>query len=179
MSWDERYSQGDHAASAPIPFLVELADRLPATGSPRLLDLACGAGRHAVLFAERGWDVTAVDSSQVALRILAGRNPKIQAVLADLENYEMEVGQWDLIMVSFYLQRSLFERIRKGVKPGGRAAIAIPLEDPRDGVKPMNPLYLLKPGELAAEFGGWTIEHYRETEPEPPARRIAEVVAAR
>ena len=179
MSWDERFKRGEHTDRIPMAFLVELAERLDRPG--KALDLACGAGRHAVLFAERSWDVTAVDSSEVALELLQGREPRVRTVAADLEKGFFDLGsaEWDLVIVTLYLQRNLFERIRRAVKPGGRVAMAIPLVDPREGVKPMNPDYLLQGGELAAEFPGWSIEHERETNPDPPSRQIGELVAVR
>ena len=179
MSWDERYSAGSHVGSPPLPFLVDLAERLPHGGT--VLDLACGTGRHASLFADHGWEATGLDSSGVALQIIRDRDCRIQTVRADLEDPAVDLGgPWDLVIVVLYLQRGLFPRIRAAVKPGfGSIAMAIPLVDSREEVKPMNPLYLLQPGELEAEFRGWTIEHSTEREPDPPARRTAELVAIR
>lgn len=181
MSWDERYSRGEHVGMAPMGFLVELAARLHDTGE--MLDLACGSGRHSGLFAEKGWKVTAVDSSVVALEILRERDPRVTCVHADLEvagAFDLGVDRWDLVVVTMYLQRSLFPLIRQAVRPGGRVAMAIPLEDPREGVRPMNPAFLLRGvGELAEAFPGWTVELARETKPDPPGRRVAEFIAVR
>ena len=66
--------------------------------------------------------------------------------------------------------------------PARRVALANPLADAREGVKPMNPDFLVASGELERYFpkeAGWTIEHNRETNPAPPSRRIAELVVAR
>lgn len=181
MSWDERYSRGEHVGMTPMRFLVELAARLHETGE--MLDLACGSGRHSVLFAEKGWKVTAVDSSGVALGMLRERDPRVTCVQADLEvpgAYDLGVDRWDLVVVTMYLQRSLFPLIRQAVRVGGRVAMAIPLEDPREGVRAMNPAFLLRGvGELEVEFPGWTVELARETNPDPPGRRVAEFVAVR
>ena len=174
MSWDERFSKGDHADLKPMPFLVALASRTDR--GARVLDLACGTGRHAVLFAERGCEVTAVDSSAVALQILRDRDARVTTILADLETYEIEDGAWDLIIVTMYLQRSLFSKLI-----AARVATAIPLVDEREGVKPMNPDYLLHPGELAAYFPvrGWVHEYREETTPDTPGRRLALLITFR
>ena len=165
---------------APMGFLVELAERLPAG---KMLDLACGSGRHASLFADKGWKVTAVDSSGVALGILRERDPRVTCVQADLETpgaFDLGVDCWDLVVVTMYLQPSLFPLIRQAVRPGGRVAMAIPLEDPREGVRPMNPAFLLRGvADLMVEFPGCTVELARETNPGPPGRRVAEFVAVR
>jgi SAM-dependent methyltransferase len=176
MSWDERYSKGDHANLRPMAFLTALAERT-APGS-RVLDLACGAGRHSLLFAAHGCAVTSVDSSQVALEILCDRDARVETVLADLTTFDPGEELWDLIVVTMYLQRSLFASIRRWLKHGGLVAMAIPLVDERTGVKPMNPDFLLRPGELASKFSrGWIYEHDLEIWPDPPARAIAELIA--
>jgi SAM-dependent methyltransferase len=64
-AWDERYAAAPLVWSAgPNAFVeAELADLPPG----RALDLACGEGRNALWLAERGWQVTAVDFSAVAV----------------------------------------------------------------------------------------------------------------
>ena len=175
MSWDERFSKGDHGIHVqPMSFLVALAERMDP--GARVLDLACGTGRHAVLFAERGCKVTAVDSSSVALQILRDRDARVTTLLADVETYEIQEGAWDLIIVTMYLQRSLFPKMK-----AARVAMAIPLVDEREGVRPMNPDYLLRPGELSAYFPepGWVHEYFEETTPDAPGRRLALLITSR
>ena len=64
MDWDERFLRGDelhgYVPSPPLPQAV--ASIAPG----RALDLACGAGRHAIFLAERGWTVHAIDGSRSA-----------------------------------------------------------------------------------------------------------------
>jgi SAM-dependent methyltransferase len=68
--WDERYASTDLVWSAgPNVFVEEELSYLP---PGRALDLACGEGRNALWLAQRGWDVTAVDFSKVAIE--KGRN---------------------------------------------------------------------------------------------------------
>ena len=64
--WNERYSRGEHIIKEPMPLLVRVASQLP---PGRALDLACGAGRHAIFLASRGWQVTAVDASPVGIKL--------------------------------------------------------------------------------------------------------------
>src|SRR5438045_1683611 len=111
-TWDERYLSGEHATLAPHELLLRVAAMLPAGGA---LDLACGAGRHALVLAERGWRVTAVDASSVAIettRLRAQeRGLNIDARVVDLEREPniIESERFDLICDFYYLQRDLFE----------------------------------------------------------------------
>src|SRR5512132_4179511 len=84
----------------------------------RALDLACGSGRNAVWLADHGWRVTAVDRSPISI-------PAVDSHVADLEKHEyaIEPAAWDLIVVSYYLQRDLFEPVKRGLKPGGVALV--------------------------------------------------------
>src|SRR5882724_5154180 len=90
--WDERYRKGEHAPTIPHQLLTQAVDLLL---PGRALDLACGAGRHAVYLASRGWLVTAVDSSPVGLEIARQRaseaKVKIDTVEADLEQHEFRI----------------------------------------------------------------------------------------
>ena len=184
LSWDERYRRGEHLLDQPAPLVAGIAAGLvPARG----LDLACGPGRHALLLAARGWEVTAVDASRVAIGILEKRardlNLRIEAHEADLEKHEFEIepGGFDLICNCYYLQRDLFPAIRAGVRPGGLVITMIHMLDPSADVKPMNPAYLLRSGELAGFFAGWQILHAREGKPIDAShqRAVAEIVAQR
>lgn len=176
--WNERYQRGEHAHDPPLGFIARLLP--PGDGRPAL-DIACGAGRHSVLLAERGWNVTAVDWSEAALALLRAGDSRIHTVVADLEAgaFVIERNSWDLICVSFYLQRALFPAIRDGLRTGGLVAAAFPMVDERVGVRPMSPQFLLRPGELRSFFEGFEILHDAETEPPPPKRRTAELMAVK
>jgi SAM-dependent methyltransferase len=180
--WNERYSRGEHIIKEPMPLLVRVAETLK---PGRALDLACGAGRHAIFLAERGWNVTAVDASQSGIELAketaSERGVEVDWQVADLERaeFEIEAEGYDLIGDFYYLQRSLFPLIRMGVRPGGIVVAAIHMVDEAPDVKPMNPAFLLKPGDLRAEFETWEILHDYEGTPteEGHRRRSAEIVA--
>ena len=160
----------------PRPLLVQAANDLP---PGRALDLACGAGRHALFLAALGWRVVAVDSSPAAIAILreqaALRHLAMETHIADLEAgaFAIEPAAYDLICDFFYLQRSLFPLIREGVRPGGVFLAEIHLRDrlPRR--------FVLEPGELRAEFQDWKILYYSETPGEGSRRPRAVIVARR
>src|SRR5262249_44345425 len=140
--WNERYRQGEHINDLPHPLIVQFASGL-ATG--RALDVACGAGRHSIWLAERGWRVTAVDSSQVAIELLQQRASAagltMDCRIANLERHEftIEPGAYDLIVVCNYLQRDLFPSIKEGTAASGLVIAVIAMIDNDPAVKPMNP----------------------------------------
>ena len=188
--WDERYRRGEHASIAPSRLLVRVADMLATNGGRRALDIACGAGRHAIFLAERGWQVTAVDASPVGIELTKQRARErgvtVETIVANLERGEFTItpDAYDLICVFYYLQRNLFPHIRAGVHPGGTVVAAIHLTDESPDARPMNPAFLLQPGELSAEFQRWEITHYHESQlldddPGEHHRRTAEIIAQR
>ena len=149
----------------PSPLLVEYAQKLP---PGRALDLACGAGRNSIWLAQQGWSVTAVDKAESALG---------WALCADLEagEFRIEEDAWDLILMSLYLQRDLFEPVKRGLRVGGLAVVIVHLYEPGHETS----RFSLHPGELTGYFDGWEILHTREGKPihNPQGRAVAEIVA--
>ena len=182
--WDERWSHGEHSGSEPSPVLVEAVRGLP---PGRALDLASGAGRNALYLADEEWEVTAVDSSETAIRIAKMRaiemSVPLDASVLDLtkEPLPFDDASFELVLMFFYMQRSLFPQIVRWLRPGGVFVAAVHIEDDRDGIHPMNPDYLLAPGELRELLDDLEILAYREGDPrdEQHRRRTAEVVARR
>ena len=103
--WNARYAQKEllWTAAPNRRFAEEVAGLAPG----RALDLACGEGRNAVWLAERGWEVTGVDFSDVALakaaELAASRGVEVEWVVADVLEYEPEPHAYDLVAV-LYLQ---------------------------------------------------------------------------
>ena len=173
--WDQKYRAGYGASGMPEPALIQaIANIAPGAA----LDLACGRGRNAVYLALRGWTVTALDSSQVAIDELPGT---IDARCIDLESPDFQIAPdtYDLICDCNYLHRPLFPQIRAGLKAGGHFVAVIPMIDDDPAVTPMNPAYLCEPGELQSYFADWEIIYTTERKPtrDPSRRRVAELIA--
>ena len=118
VDWDSRYRAGD-APSEPHRLVIDIAKMVP---PGRALDLACGAGRNARYLAALGWDVTAIDLSIEALRLV--RLPRI--VAADLEHSPVPVrALFDAILIINFLSRPLFAGALRTLKPGGAIAVSI------------------------------------------------------
>lgn len=160
--WDRRYSEGEYISERnPSRLLVEFLPMLP---KGRALDIACGEGRNAIYLARQGFEVDAIDISGVAInrgREAAG-DLKVNFAVADLEGFEMPEDTYDLIINFNYLQRSLVQGIKKGLKIGGYILFeTYTLEQQKLG-PPRNPEFLLGPNELLRLFSDLHIIYYRE-----------------
>jgi SAM-dependent methyltransferase len=112
--WDQRYRESPLLWSAgPNQWVRQYTEDLAAG---RALDLAAGEGRNALWLADRGWNVTAVDYSQVAIdkaRKLAsqqhgGAADRVHWVVDDVLSYTAST-QYDLVLV-IYLQLPAAQR---------------------------------------------------------------------
>ena len=128
--WDDRYATTELIWGAePNQFLVrEVADLTPG----KALDLATGEGRNAIWLAKRGWDVTGVDFSAVALgkarEIAADVGVAVEWVDADVIEYEPEPAAFDLVTILYlHLERPERRRVMaaasRAVAPGGTLLI--------------------------------------------------------
>ena len=180
MDWDERFLRGDelhdYGPSPPLPQAI--GGITPGSA----LDLACGAGRHAIYLAERGWTVHAIDGSRVGIQRMLdeaykrGVSRRILGEVADLESPRFLIeNEHDLVCDFYFLHRPLFAQIRRAVRSGGLFVAALhvrtaPGEEGR---------FLLEPGELHGLFSDWEIVHSREgASPEGGHRHgTAELVA--
>jgi SAM-dependent methyltransferase len=88
------------------------------------VDIAMGQGRNALYLAERGWRVTGIDFSDEALRLAreaaARRNLALEAIQADIEQWDYGVERWDLVsMIYAGADPRLIERLQRSIKRGG------------------------------------------------------------
>lgn len=104
--WDETYAkQPKIYGDEPSAIAVQLADLLQERPSPvRVLDLGCGYGRDSIYFAQRGFEVTALDCSPVAIQMLQERiantefASRITAVVVDaLQGIPAPDGHFDAV----------------------------------------------------------------------------------
>ena len=136
-----------HDIVAPSAWVVRWA---PQITRGRVLDLACGGGRHARLLAGLGHEVTAVDRGPQSL-------PGVRFVQADLEDgspWPLPGASFQGVVVANYLHRPLFPAIERALAPGGVLIYETFMAGNERFGKPANPKFLLAPGELWAAFGG-------------------------
>jgi SAM-dependent methyltransferase len=133
------------------PWVRHFALAIPQQGL--VLDLACGAGRHAALLASLGHTVLAVDQDISAIELL--KSNLIQAQKLDLEGPEWPLmgQQFSGIVVTNYLYRPFLEELPKMLTEGGVLIYETFADGNAEFGKPSNPDFLLKPGELLALAG--------------------------
>jgi len=116
----------------------------------RVLDVACGYGRHARFFAARGHPVLAVDRDAAALAALANDDARIETAALDLEG-----GTWPLpgerfgaIVVTNYLHRPLFPFLLAALAGDGVLLYETFAHGNEAYGRPKNPDFLLRQDEL-------------------------------
>ncbi len=136
-----------HGSGTPSPWIVRFAPLVRSGG--RVLNLACGGGRHGRLFLENGHPVTFLD------RDLSGVADLRRHERADLLDADLENGPWPLadrqfagIVVTNYLWRPLKARIVAALAPHGLLIYETFMAGNERFGKPSNPDFLLQPDEL-------------------------------
>jgi SAM-dependent methyltransferase len=148
----------------------------------RVLDVACGSGRHVRWFAERGCRVTGVDRDAAAVAGLAG---SAEVVVADIES-----GPWpftgrvfDAVVVTHYLWRERLPEVVASVAPGGVLLYETFAVGNETVGKPSNPAFLLQPGELLRASGGLRVvafeDGFEPASDASSARFVQRIVAVR
>jgi 2-polyprenyl-3-methyl-5-hydroxy-6-metoxy-1,4-benzoquinol methylase len=165
--WDQRHAARDPIESSePDPTLVgEIGSLRPG----RALDLGAGDGRNAIWLARHGWQVTAVDFSEVALdrgRGLATvSGVRVEWQLADLLEWTPGDRLYDLVALFFMHlpseeRRDVYARAAAAVAPGGTLlVVGHDRTNLADGVGgPQDASVLFTPGEVAADLAGFRVE---------------------
>lgn len=168
------------AISEPSAWVRRWAHLIPPGG--RVLDLACGAGRHARFLAELGHEVEAVDRDSEALQTLRDA-PGIEIRAADLENAPWPyAGEWFTgIVVANYLHRPLFEHLLAALAHSGVLIYETFAFGNENFGKPSNPDFLLRSGELLERVRGrLRVAAYEDVfEPEPKPAMMQRICALR
>ena len=149
----ETQRSNPHPSLTPAPWVERFAP-LFGPGS-RVLDLACGYGRHARYFASLGHHVLAVDRDAAALATLASI-PDIEIRHADLEQGAWPFGgmTFDAIVVTHYLHRPLFAPLLDALDPSGVLIYETFAHGNEAYGRPTKRDFLLAPNELLDRFAG-------------------------
>lgn len=167
-----------HTALGASPWVQRWSALVP--NGARVLDVACGSGRHVRWFAARGARVTAVDRDVAALAPLRAL-PGVEAIEADLEGGPWPVAdrEFDAVVVTNYLWRALLPRIVASVAVDGVLIYETFARGNESIGKPSNPDFLLVPGELLRAAGPLRVIAYEDgfvaSEPQRFVQRIAAV----
>ena len=174
--WDERYAASGLVWSrGPNQFVeAECAGLPPGTA----VDLAAGEGRNAIWLARRGWRVTAVDFSTVALdkgRTLAG-DLAVDWVCADATAWT-PAEPVDLVVVAYFQvpaadRRTAHRHAVESLRPGGTfVLVAHDTTNLTEGTGgPQDASVLMTAGDVLADLDGIGVDVVR-------AERVERVVA--
>lgn len=138
--------------NTPSPWVVRYAPLIP---RGRVLDLACGDGRHGRLFLEGGYEVTFVDQDVSSLSDLKD-NSAATVLEHDLEDgsaWPFGEAEFSGIIVVNYLHRPLFGAITSSLAEGGVLIYQTFMAGNEKYGKPRNPDFLLEYDELLDVFG--------------------------
>jgi SAM-dependent methyltransferase len=166
-AWDARYAASDLVWSAePNRFVAaELADLPPG----RALDLAAGEGRNAIWLARRGWTVTAVDFSTVAIdkgrRLAEAAGVEVDWVVGDVLDYRPAPESFDAVLIAYlHLPPTEFAVVlrtaRQAVAPGGVVlVVGHDVTNIAEGVGgPQDRSVLYAPDAIAAALPGLRVD---------------------
>jgi len=166
--WNQRYSNTDLSGHQEHSSILE--EQIKHLTPGKALDLAAGEGRNSLYLARAGWQVTAVDFSDVAVkngRVLAKKQEvSIDWNIADLTAYSPEPETCDLVCL-FYLHmpRETFRRVLTkaagALRPGGTLLVAgHDLSNLTEGFGgPQNPEVLYTPEDITGMLDSMEIEY--------------------
>ncbi len=141
-----------HRASEPAPWVVRFL--APLEPGARVLDLACGGGRHLRGALARGHAVTGLDRDLSGVKDLEGAD-NVRLIEADLEQpgaFPLRGEVFDAVIVTNYLWRPILGDIAACVGARGLLVYETFARGNERCGKPKNPDYLLEPNELLEAF---------------------------
>lgn len=154
QKWDEKYQTADlNTLANPCYALQQHSRLLPFNG--KALEVACGLGGNARFLAQCGLKVDAWDISDNALTVLNNwaslNHLPITPLITDLEQMILPYQQYDVIVVSRYLDRKLFSGLLDALKPNGLLIYQTFLAPVQENA-PRNPNFYVQSGELSHAF---------------------------
>ena len=162
--WNRRHADPGQQPRA-VEVLSQNLHLLPVRG--QALDLACGLGGNALLLARAGLEVTAWDFSPVAIDRLKGLAAAqgystLVAEVRDLALAPPPENKFDVIVVSYFLDRSLTSSLLASLRPGGLLFYQTYTRIAVTDQGPVNPEYRLGDNELLNLFEPLALRFYRE-----------------
>lgn len=163
-----------HGTENPSAWLQRWA-HLIAPGS-RVLDVACGAGRHMRWLAAQGHEVTGVDRNPDAVALAQAFG---DVTCADIENgpWPFPGQSYGAVIVTHYLWRPLLPLIVQSIAPGGVLIYETFAAGNETVGKPSRPDFLLQPGELLRATEGMHTVAYEDGFESPPDRFVQRIAA--
>lgn len=167
IKWDEKYIKESKLLEL-RPHSNKLDFIIKSTKGINVLDLACGSGRNSIYLAKNNFIVDAYDISKVALDKIDSYNiENLTTRQIDLDLFNPTYLDYDLIVMTNFLDRKLINRISKIMKKESIFFIETFMEHELNEKPSSNPNFLLKKEELKNLFNSdFKILDYDEYENE-------------
>ena len=168
-----------HHLAEPSGWVQRWQHLMPA--GARVLDVACGSGRHMQWLATRGCVCTGIDRSAEALVTARQHGITLQADIEGGPWPLLDNGvprQFDVVLVTNYLWRPLFPLLLQSLQPGGLLLYETFAAGNETVGKPASPDFLLRSGELLQLCQGLRIVAFEDgflPNPERFVQRIAAI----
>ncbi len=161
--WNQRYIEDSYHKNNPVTFVEAWLPDIPVG---RALDVACGAGRNAILLARAGYQVDAIDISVEGLRLAAQNAARlgldINWIEHDLDEPYPFSADYDLILVMWFVNLELISRLCSCLAPGGYLLCEEHLLTDQEVIGPSDSAFRVAPGELCSAVSGLEIVQYEE-----------------
>jgi SAM-dependent methyltransferase len=149
----------------------------------RVLDYACGSGRHAICLAKQGFQVVAIDRDLASLQQIKNNHPdlaiQIEAIDLETDAWSLShLGTFDAVIVTNYLYRPFLQKLPNLLNSQGVLIYETFAFGNETVGRPSRPDFLLRHGELLHMCAGLHIVAYENGFIDSPARFVQRVVAA-
>ncbi|WP_053362921.1 methyltransferase domain-containing protein [Bacillus sp. FJAT-27251] len=172
MKWNSKYKERLIQAELPKPN-PRLASLVSGLNGGAALDLACGLGGNSLFLAEQGFEVDALDISDIAVSHVQEQAERLElpinarrADLTEWDNPAFLKESYDLIVITYYLDRTLFPLVKPLLKENGHFFMETFYQSPSMENGKVSNQFKLRPRELLSQFNEWKILHYEENERE-------------
>ncbi|RLA06740.1 MAG: hypothetical protein DRQ51_08425 [Gammaproteobacteria bacterium] len=176
--WNKKYEGLKIGTTAPTDFLQQHSYLLNSLSYQKACDFACGAGANSIFLAKMGFAVDSFDISDIAINKLDKYSKKnklsIRAKVADLSQMNFVRNKYNVMNITFFMQRDLMPKIKDSLKKDGlifyKTVVRNQWTPPRFD---KHPDFVLQPNELLSMFADWHIINYNENETNSNASLIA------
>lgn len=162
--WDQKYLEAAQQQGTAVEVLQENLHLLPRDG--KALELACGLGTNALLLSAHGLETYAWDISPVAIdrlhELAQEHGLHVRGEARDILQQPPMPDSFDVIVVSYFLDRTLIPHIKNTLRPNGLLFYQTFTRARVSDAGPQNEAFRLADNELLKLFRDMRILVYRE-----------------